>query len=163
MTRIPVVNSYSATTNALVGSLALHASPAPPLRAGSLAFIPATQQWITNFHHNTSDASVDTAVFVFNASDGSQAARLDIGTYGFTWIHTVTYDPATDHIIVLANDISGAMRLVAIDRSGNPLRSYTIDAVPNLTALAAITSGPNAGDFGAMQSQPGIFSRVALP
>jgi hypothetical protein len=48
------------------------------------------------------------------------------------------------------------------DRAGTPRRSFRTDALFNLADVAPISSGPFAGDIGAVMGQPSFFARTFL-
>ena len=55
------------------------------------------------------------------------------------------------------------MRLLLTDRTGNPPPILPHHPVLGISAVTAITSGPFAGDLGAVINQPSTLLRIALP
>jgi hypothetical protein len=76
---------------------------------------------------------------------------------------SASYLPASDELLLIASDLSGTVRLLLTDRNGNPHRSFRTDSVFGISDVAAITSGPFAGDIAAVISEPSTFLRIALP
>jgi hypothetical protein len=160
----PTVVTYNLTTKARTASVTLQPGLSYVVRPYGLAYVPSTRQWVTHYRRTSgSDATLDAVVFVHNA-DGTLANKADLGQFGFIRIQSVRYNAAADELVLLAVDAGNTTRVVTLDRAGlYPKRSYRTDAVPGIVDLAPITSGAFVGDFGAIQSQPSYFERIALP
>lgn len=160
----PAVLSFNLTTKAKTSSVTLQPGLSFTPRPFGLAYVPSTKQLVTHYRRpGTADPTVDAVVYVHNA-DGTVAAKTDLGKYGFTKVATVRYNAAGDEIVCIASDAKGTVRIVTLDRASlTAKRSYRADALPDLVDLAPLTSGPYAGDYGVVQSQPSYFARIALP
>src|SRR5262249_18424554 len=149
---------------ALHNTVKLQPGVALPLRAFTLAYIPASQQIVAHFRRpgGVADAALDAVAFVHNP-DGSLAYSFDLRPFGFARIASVNYRSTSDELILVVVDTAGTTRLLVTDRAGKPRRSYRIDAVPYLTDIAPISSPPFNGDIGVVEGQPSFFGRIFLP
>lgn len=160
---LPQVVSFSLATKMQTSSVTLQPGLAYPLRPIALTYIASTHQLVAAYRRTSgADATLDAVAFVHNA-DGSLAGKLDLATLGMKSISSVRYDATNDQLLFLAVDTGGVTRLVTTDRSFVPKRSYRTDALPDLVDVTPMANGPFAGDWGAVQSQPSFYARVALP
>jgi hypothetical protein len=75
----------------------------------------------------------------------------------------VRYVAASDELFLLARDGGGTVRVLVTDRNGAPHRSYKVEGLADVVDVSPITSGPFAGQFGAVVSQPSTYARITLP
>jgi hypothetical protein len=159
----PTVVAYNLTTRAQTTTVTLQPGLSVTLRPWGVAYIPSTHQLVAHYRRaGSADATLDAVAFVHNA-DGTLATKFDLAKWGFTRINSVRYDSVHDQLVFLAVDAGGVVRIVTTDRAFAPKRSYRTDALPDLAELAPMSTGPFAGDFGVVQSQPSYFARVLLP
>src|SRR5262249_28214151 len=160
-TRIPTVDFYSKATLERVVTVTMHGI-ALPLRTISIAYMPARQQIAGIYHRpgGSPDPAVDGVIFTHNL-DGTLAGQFDLAPFGFRSVQAVSYLPATDELIITAPDIAGVERLIVTSPSGQPRRSYRLDAIGDAIDVAPITSGPSAGDLGAAENPPSNFFQIS--
>ena len=108
------------------------------------------------------DPVLEASVFVHDFA-GNLVTSFDLRSFGFTRVFSVSYLPASDELVLIASDLSGTIRVLLTDRDGNPHRSFRTDSLFGIADVAAITSGPFAGDIAAVMNQPSTFLRLALP
>ena len=159
--RIPRVDHYN--LDGTPGAQVLLAGGPLPVRPRSMAAIGSTGQIVV--HHrrpgNPVDPTVDAVAFVHNG-DGSLAYSFDLSPYGFTLIFMAKYLPLTNELAFKVLDLNGGVRLVITNLAGAPNRSYNIDLLPDgVGDMAPISSGPFAGEVGAVIGQPTFFFRLA--
>lgn len=161
-TRVPAVDVYDPASKARTARIVLRAIPLPA-RTLSIAYVPGRQQIVSNHHRpgGARDAALDGVVFT-HGLDGSPIGSFDLAPHGFPVVQQVNYVPATDELVITARDAAGVERLVVTSPAGVPRRSYRLDAIGDVIDLAPITSGPAAGDFGAVESQPSNFFQLSL-
>jgi hypothetical protein len=160
--RIPRVDLHDLASGNVAGSVLLGGVPLPAQPFG-LAYVPVRQQLVS--HHRRPGAPADPVnarAFVHDLA-GALAYTIDLRPYGFVRIASVAHLPATDELLFVAVDLAGTPRLVITDAAGTPRRSYRLDALAGFTHLAPITSGPLAGQLGAVFAEPSAFVRLALP
>lgn len=161
-TRIPTVDFYNASSKALAATVQLHGVPLPA-RTFSIAYVPGRQQ-IVSYHRRpggAADAALDAVVFTHHL-DGTLAGSFDLAPFGFGRIQAVSYLPASDELVITAADRSGVERLIVTSPTGQPRRSYRLDAIGDAVDVAPITSGPGAGDLGAVENQPSFWFQISL-
>jgi hypothetical protein len=154
---------YSLATNTPTRTVRLAPGLALPLRFDNVAWVPGANQLVTHYRRpGVVDAQVDAVAYVLNL-DGSFAYSFDLSVLGIKRIRSLRYVAASDELFFVVDDTSKTTRVLVTDRFGTPRRSYRVDALPDLSALAPITTGPTAGEFGAITSQPSAFARISLP
>ena len=161
-TRIPTVDFYDMTTHARVSTVTLRGVPLP-LRTASIAYVSGHAQIAAIYRRagGAPDATLDTVVYLHNL-DGSLAGSFALAPLGFARAQSVGYLPASDELVVTAADAGGVERLVVTSPTGQPRRSYRLDAIGDAIDVAPITSGPSAGDLGAIENQPSKFFQISL-
>ena len=108
------------------------------------------------------DPSLDPTIFV-HQMDGSLLYNINLAAWGVRRILSLSALPASNETALIGTDPDGTVRLMVIDSTGTPVRSYRTDAIFNLTDMAPITSGPFAGQVGVVTGQPSTFLRIAAP
>lgn len=160
--RIPTVDFYDPSTRTRATTVTLQGIDLPA-RSRTIAYVPGRQQIISHYRRpgGVADAALDAVVYTHRL-DGTLAGSFDLAPAGFTRVHTVSYVPASDELAISAADDSGVERLVIVAPDGHPKRSYRLDAIGDVIYVAPITSGPSAGDLGAIENQPSNFFQISL-
>lgn len=160
--RIPTVDFYDASTRTRATTVTLQGVDLPA-RTRTIAYVPGRQQIVSHYRRpgGVPDAALDGVVYTHRL-DGTLAGSFDLAPAGFPRVHSVSYLPASDELAISAADDGGVERLVIVAPDGHPKRSYRLDAVGDVVYLAPITSGPSAGDLGAIENQPSNFFQLSL-
>lgn len=160
--RVPTVDFYDMTSHARASTVTLRGVPLP-LRTASIAHLAAHAQIAVIYRRPGAapDATLDGVVYLHNL-DGSLAGSFDLAPFGFPRAQAVSYLPDSDELIVTAQDAAGGERLIVTSPTGAPRRSYRLDAIGDSIDVAPITSGPGAGDLGALENQPSNFFQISL-
>ena len=156
--------AYNLTTKAQTTTTTLQTGLAVRLRPLGVAYVPSTHQLVAHYRRTGgADATLDAVAFVHNA-DGTLATTFDLAQWGFTRISSVRYDSARDQLVFLVVDTGGVTRVVTTNRSFSPHRSLSPpDALPGLSDLTPMSSGPFAGDYAVTQGQPSYSPASPCP
>ena len=156
----PRIRTYAVTGADPVGEIILQGVPRP-FRATGLGYIGSTNELVTTIRASALNP-VHNARFYRHTTDGSFVYEADLRWTGFATLSNVSWLQATDELLFLGLDISGATRWLVTDLDGNPRRSYRANLLNG--EAAPITSGPNAGKIGVVTGQPeSQYHRITLP
>ena len=161
--RLARMDRYDLFDSGYLGSTILQGVPAD-VRQQTLSVWQGPNAVLTHYRRpgGVLDASLDSTIFV-HAMSGSLMFNFNLAAWGVRRILSLSALPVTNEIALMGTDQDGTVRLMVIDATGTPVRSYRTDGIHNFTDMAPITSGPFAGQVGVVTGQPSSFLRIASP